>query len=84
MNTHIWAAGVLVIFILMECAEKYLGYGMLTLVYLLVFWVMPNKIYRIQGWTRKYGSWRCEENNKNSLYAKGCFRKKQVKHFCQN
>ena len=47
MNTHIWAAGVLIIFILMECAEKYLGYGILTLVYLLVFWVMPNKIIKI-------------------------------------
>lgn len=81
MNTHIWAAGVLVIFILMEYAEKYLGYGMLTLVYLLVFWVMPNKIYRVQGWKRKYGSWRCEENNKNPLYAKGCFRKKTGKTF---
>lgn len=56
MNTHIWAAGVLVIFILMEYAEKYLGYGMLTLVYLLVFWMMPNKIYRMQGWKRNYGS----------------------------
>ena len=34
LNTHIWVAGVLVIFILMEGAERYLGYGMLTLVYL--------------------------------------------------
>lgn len=76
MNTHIWVAGVLAIFILMESAERYLGYGMLTLVYLLVFWVMPNKIYRMQGWKRNYVSWGSEENNKNPLYAKGCFRKK--------
>lgn len=76
MNTHIWVAGVLVIFILMEGAERYLGYGMLTLVYLLVFWVMPNKIYRMQGWKRNYVSLGSEENNKNPLYAKGCFRKK--------